>query len=486
MPRLDLKSLLIFIICLGSISIVHFANRNALSIHSPQSLQDGMSVRTADDASYLRPVENFLAGSGWQSNAAGTASFLTRTPGYGLFYLLFRSFLGERSAIMALLIFQVLLFAWALVLLPQLVMQLGVRAKIAWSLGFLCALLPSFSGFISYTLTEAVTPSLVIIFLFFLFGRQRLEAKAIWPASFVLAVLILIRPPMLIWVLSFPVLFFLHHPAYTLKRVLGAVFIAVLPLLAWQVWASAKAGEVVGLHPIYRSDANTLYRPVHKSIWQFHKAFGQSGEDFHRGIGALWDAALDGQEPDPEVAAIIGLADENAVDLIGREKLTMAYLDYYRILALQAPFFEKGVAMPGNTQNESSLAKKFNTFRSTYIRAFPFQSWVVVPLRVYGDLAFHSNLSLYVFQRHWRGNLLVEALRYISFGLHSGLFLLFPVCFFLCFRQKKILAIAVPVALYLLYLCTVQRGVEERYTVPVLIPMMLVVVGVTVPKKTPK
>src|SRR5690606_42026076 len=81
------------------------------------------------------------------------------------------------------------------------------------------------------------------------------------------------------------------------------------------------------------------------------------------------------------------------------------------------------------------------------------------------------------FQKVWRGNIFMEIFRYFSVLVHFGIFLCFPVAVILMRKSVLWLSVSIPIIIYLGYLCIVQRGVEERYTLPVLIPMLLVVAG---------
>jgi len=66
----------------------------------------------------------------------------------------------------------------------------------------------------------------------------------------------------------------------------------------------------------------------------------------------------------------------------------------------------------------------------------------------------------------------MEALRIICFANHFLAFYIFLISIFILFPNKNALLIIVPTACYLAYLCFVQRGIEERYTLPFLIPMV--------------
>ncbi len=475
MNRQQKYFLFLFLTTLVFSGVLHYSNLNCLKKKAPDLLRSGVSVSTSDDASYLSPAENWLNELGWHSNAAGNAALTGRSPGYGLLYATFRILLEEQHAIQALIVFQILLFSLAVALLPQVGGLLGLKHKVAFGVSLLVAVLPTFSGFLSYTLTEAITPSLVLIFLYFLLRSNRNCPSFFLVAAAFLGFLLLVRPPMLIWVFSVLVLMFSQPSRQIQKQFFSILIIALMPLLAWQIFISVQTEEIQGLHPIYQTDSNDLYRPLHSSIWNYHKTWGQEGPVFNQTVNALWGNAIHGENPNQTIEQIIQASDREAVNLIGSEKLRKAYSDYYNILVTQVPFHKSGRIVEGESLAEVVLKARFQEFRDKYTRHYFLDAYFVVPLKVYFKLAFHSNLSLFVFQKAWRGSLLMEMLRYFSFFIHSGLFLLFPLAAFSTRKSVLCRSVFIPVILYLGYLCFFQRGVEERYSLPVLVPMLLIV-----------
>lgn len=67
----------------------------------------------------------------------------------------------------------------------------------------------------------------------------------------------------------------------------------------------------------------------------------------------------------------------------------------------------------------------------------------------------------------------MEILRLLFFLLHASLFVLIWVALALSWRKWPKFAIYAVTAVYLVYLAWFQRGVEERYTLPVL-PVLLI------------
>ena len=88
-------------------------------------IRKGETVSTIDDASYLVPAKNFLESGNWIHNNGRKAYF--RTPGYGIFYLSFSSFLSEKLALKFLKNIQLILFALGIYLLTLLCFNLSKK-----------------------------------------------------------------------------------------------------------------------------------------------------------------------------------------------------------------------------------------------------------------------------------------------------------------------------------------------------------------------
>jgi hypothetical protein len=461
------SQIIIFILALASSVFWHGLNRHELLRDSPSALRQGVSVITQDDASYLAPAENFIAGKGWKSNAVGVAAYLTRSPGYGLFYMLFRAFLSEKAALFMVVLFQILLFSYAVSLIPRLCIELGLLEGTAIFVGLFAAVMPMFSGFLSYTLTEGLTVSLVLIFFYFVLRRNHAKRSLLF-ASMILGILLLIRPAMIVLLFAFVPFF---HRISRLNY-LKYIIIAVVPLCIWQIHISFLAGSLQTLHPIYQADSPSLYRPVHKEIWDFHKSWGHSGSEFHSFIASRDQGSESINELKKELQKSMP---SEVLETVGINRLASAYWEYEAILDKIDPYKDAGLALDGEFEQEQLLKEKFRQFRKEYIKQHFFYSNFIVPANVYRELAAHSNLNLYVFQKSLRGVLVIEVLRAFSAFIHVIVFLVFPIVFLLMFGNVNARIISIPLLVYIAYLVFIQRGVEERYTAPVLIPMFLLV-----------
>jgi hypothetical protein len=382
-----------------------------------------------------------------------------------LIYLSFRIFFPYQGALWSLYIFQIGLYAIAAGMVPILAHRMGLGREFAFIAGWFVALLPTFSGFLSYTVTEGLIPALVIIFFFVHSWDSK---RSLLYSGILLGVIILIRPAMIVLTLAY-----LPQARRFFSYRLGALSLSLIPVLIWQIWALNITGSWQGLHPIYHWDSNTLYRPVHQSVWDFHKMTGQTGVEFHRSISRLEQAARGEVPQELAINQLLSSLHPKVYETIPIETLRSAYADYVDLISVVDEYRQQGISVPGPLGGEQELIQKFEELKHDFVASnFAFANlWV--PVDVYFRMGLHSNLSLYIFQKTLRGNPVIEVFRYISFFIHASVFLLFPFACLLYFRRYAYMIL--PIAAYLLYLAFIQRGVEERYTLPFLIPMFLLV-----------
>ncbi len=448
---------------------VHLANHQFLASENPAALRDGVSVRTADDASYIRPVLNFLKSGVWKGSSPGVGAYVLRSPGYGMAFGVFAYLFGEANGLWAMVLFQLILWSLAVGAIPFLARGLGLKEKISWWLAVFIALMPMFYGFLSYTLTEALTPSLVIFFYTFLFLGIERKQKLLLVSAIVLGLLILVRPVMILLVIS-------YLPFYPVlkKRLLSVLLISLLPIFLWQVRVHRFTGRF-DLHPIYQSDTADLYRPLHEAAWGFHKMTGQTGVEFHQSMSLLWEAAEGAISETEAVNATIEKLHGSVIQTVSREELTEVYAQYIAVLRQQVPYQLANQPINEPLLGEADLTKQFDSMRKKYVSENFIRAWLVGPVTVVEELLLHSNLSLYLFQKPLRGNVLIEALRGLSLTVHL---LIYLFAFVFLFRKKspRSIAIWLPAILFFLYLIFVQRGIEERYMLPYLIPLFLLAI----------
>lgn len=474
------------LICLASTLLAmlfNFCNTHLLQSDGI-ALRDNQMVITADDISYLAPADNFIQNGVWKSNTIGNNAYYLRTPGYGGIYLIFK-LLFPTNALLALKLFQILLFGIStglLYLIAQWFCKNNIAATIA-SIVYGCT--PFACGFLSYTLTEAVTPALVIINLFCLLRYADKEHIGWLIAhSVFLAILIITRPVLGFWLgLSVVVIGTTHTTiANKIRHLLMVLFIAMLPTILWQIRGYQIANKVIGLHPIYSTDSPDVFRPSHLAVWQFTKKWNSNGEQFHNTIQQFWVAAEKGDTLPQCIEQTINKIPPKVVQTIGINNIHTAYTSYYQLLQKQMFFVHtNSLVSPQFCTQEQAVVQIFDSLSKVMSYKLPLQTHIITPLKSYCAMALHSNLSMYMFQKSFRGKKAMESMRLLFFAIHAFLFIIVWVALVIYRTDIVRLTIICLVCIYLIFLAWIQRGVEERYTLPVL-PLLIVIATGTIVK----
>jgi hypothetical protein len=431
-------------------------------------VRDGRAVMVVDDASYLQWVDRLLGARPDLDRGPLADRPGLRTPGYGLLYLLPRLVLAPGPAVSAMVWFQCLLFAAAAMLLWEALIATGISPWVRWSLVLAYALLPTFQGFLFYTISEGITPALSLVVACAALLMEHRRAKH-WTiiATLACAWLAFSRPALL-W-LALPLAAGAWARWRSLPRTAALVLLALLPLTGWWAYTSWLAGHPLGLHPVYRADEPGINRPMHGAFWELAKSWGARGDAFHGAMEPAFRAALECDTALRYADAYVALAPAGMLSAAQEVDIREAFRAWQRFncTALAPALRSAQGTVAGTTGDERSIMRTLERTTSEWRREYPAHHHLLVPVRVFGDMLGHSNLNLWLFQHTLRGAPWVEALRWVSASLHIALLLIAGVAF--AFRMPRALRLAsAGCVAYLFYLAYVQRGVEERYTLPVL------------------
>lgn len=426
----------------------------------------GRALRSVDAPSYLQAVDRLLGERPDLEQGPLKDRVDLRAPGYRVWYLLPRLFLEPLPALSVLTWLQCLLYAFAAALLWETASRLGATGWMSRLFIIAFATMPTFHGFLFHTLTEGVTPSLTLIVLCCSLMAGQAQGRGWLLAGLATWSLLLVTRPALVWtgVALLPAL-----------RALGGwragplVMLAVLPTLGWWALNSVKAGSPVGLHPVYRADEPGINRPVHGAFWELAKSWGANGDAFHAILEPAFRAAIACDTAAVFANDFVRLAPEGSLTADQREAIIAAFRDWQRFncTELGPALHSSEGTLRTSTALESRIVARLEALTSAWRSEQRFFHHAVVPMRVLRTLIVHSNLNLFLFQYALRGVWWVEFLRWLSASLHVVLF----GCVLLALRRSlptPMRLIAAGSMLYLLYLAYVQRGVEERYTLPVL------------------
>jgi len=479
----QIKNKAIYILCILSFLTAFTYNEINLG-HLPEDLKrDNETVITNDDASYFHPPQEYLKGNGWQEDYwGGKIGFFIRPPGYGFLYLLFLKITNFSSTLKLIKLLQLLLFSISVFWFYEIALFVLKDKKIAFAGAALYGLSPFCIGFLYYTLTEGITPALLLSFVWLLFKAYQSDKRKnlfYFLASAVFAYLFIVRPVLGIFGALLPVFLLFDLQNENFKKILLKVFcfgaVALSLMAIWQIRNYNIAGKYVGLHPIYFEDGNTIYREPFKQYWNFSGGWAERGDHGYSYMVPLWEAAITGDTSVKYVNAVIDSLPEHVRKYFGRPRLAGVFKDYQSAVLYQRTFYDKELPMPMEfSPEEIRSINGFKDLASEYRSEFPFQYYIASPFKVFTLMTFHSNLSLYIFQKTYRGTFLMEAVRLIFYSIHGLCFLILLINLFM-FRKEllfKWIFVFIPF-FYVFYLCFFQRGIEERYTLPIL-PFLLI------------
>lgn len=438
---------LILIAIAGTILAVFWQELNSSFLGIGGEPRFGM-VATADDASYLAPPKNFIDKGVWADNSEGLSRYFQRPPGYGMIFGLFHLLLRE-NALVALKLLQIGLYFLTLLFTGKIIHSLTSSEKWTIATSLIMAILPMYSGFMYYTLTEAITPFLLIWSVY-----SFLSARSIFGLTVPFALLLLVRPQLMI----FPIILLLFAIIQKEKIKTLALSFAFIPIALWMIRSTIIAEEFQGIHPIYSDTNVSLYRPGHAAMTDLFRIWESDGETFHQTIACL-SGVKDKKDLDKCTQSIPGEFLKQTKPLIEEYHHLLQRADY----AHSADF----------NLSEKAFVKKVQSTRKQIITHSMFTHHIATPAKSALYLLSKSQLNLNIFQDKFRGNVVMELVRWICI-LTINLGMLGLIIQLFRRRNKLITFLSASVLIYFFYLIYFQRMNEERYLTP-LLPILLVI-----------
>ena len=436
---------LIVIAFVGTILAIFWQELNTYYLQNTDSNRFGM-IQTADEASYLVPPINYLSEGIWADNSDGITRFYQRPPGYGSIYMICTLILGK-YALLGIKTIQILGYFFSILLIGKISILLLPKQKTALTAALITALLPMYSGFMYYTLTEGITPVLTLwtIYSYLNFNPSKKPFAVIIATS----LLILVRPQMIL----LPFLFIAYHLLKREKKLALVISIGFIPFALWQLRTFSISNEIPGLHSIYSSKNNTLFRPTHEAMTNLFRIWESDGEQFHAAIEAIKNNRLD--------EALL------EVPIEFHAEVKPILVEYERVLNSKNDFKSRKYLAA-----EKKLIRHTNAVINSLKKENKFLTHIKTPLESARYLLSKSQMNLYIFQDPLRGNPFIEFLRILSVILINLGFLAALMLFFR-FRLDVLTVLSVFICITFFYLIYVQRLNEERYLTPFL-PLLLI------------
>lgn len=196
--------------------------------HGLHSAWYGWGAETGDTPGYFEPVESFLRGAAYLPDY--------RMPGYGIPYLLFRSFTTPQGAGSAIILLQALLGMVSVVVLARCAKLLGAQRWVQYAVCLGYAAFARVVVYDVYWLTESLCTSALILGThgWLAHGRTASRGALFWSGLW-LAWAVFLRPVQLVWLLLLGVGILFTRTASVRQKV-GACALFLLPFAIADGW----------------------------------------------------------------------------------------------------------------------------------------------------------------------------------------------------------------------------------------------------------
>lgn len=432
------------VVLITTILMVILNEINLSHLYPEYPYKDGL-ITTADEYSYFFPAESLYQTGEWIASGDGSKAYL-RTPGYGFFYLI-ALVIGQSKAFLVLKILQISCFAGTLFLLFKILCKY-ISRQFSLVATIIFGLLPCFHGFTYYTLSESVIPFFMLWWVFSIIKPRKIDFVNLFLST---SLLVLIRPQLIV----FPIIFVVYYLIRKNKRSIY-LLAGLMPFLLWQLRTATIIGHWPDLHPVYSLSNNSIFRPPHQKLTELFKIWEHESDVFHENMGVL--SADSSEIARNKVAATIPVHFHQDV---------LPILKEFQLLRYRQGLYTS-IKINDYLPGEKELTERIDELTFQLKSENKIDYFIFTPLKSLKKLLFTSMMNLNVFQEAWKDNILVLALKILSFTL---ILLGFIHSFFFCFTPKqsieiRLLAFAVLISIF--YLAYFQRLNEERYLYPYL------------------
>jgi len=207
----------------------------------------------------------------------------------------------------------------------------------------------------------------------------------------------------------------------------------------------------------------SIYRPAHKEMTELYKNWEYRSAVFHQSI-----AKLDSDTSENTFNEVI-----NEIPKEFQEEVRPIIFQYQQHLYIQKELIASG-KLSELDDAEQEIAMEIKQTTNKIARNHAISAFVTTPISSAKELLLNSHLHQKIFQQFYRGNFLVEALRYLTIGIIVLSLLITLARSVIRFSDPAVWIMALGIAVTFVYLIYVQRLNEERYLYP-LIPIALVI-----------
>ena len=410
---------------------------------------------TADDASYIQPFRNWLEIGEWKDNSVGASSFIQRPPLLGLLYGLFESAFGANVGA-AWFSFTAIVQALSGVMFYSILRNRLVNNRVTFL--YLFVLFPPLFGFAGYRITESIIPFLLTYSVYAFFGYPK-KNRIHQIASILL--LYLTRPVLMLLILPLAVRrIYLWWPTKKWnKEVVLALLISLSIVGCWEGRKMIIADSVWNPHPIYHETNESLFREPHKSMTDLFRCWEWKSEEFHHWM-AICDA---GTLEKKDSSEFLYYLNERKVGSVFQELFPLM-LEFQSTQAEVKSHFGSKLKL---TNSEKDLVDRICDINGRFRAKNWWKVYVITPFNSMIHLVSKSQLNSQVFQKEFRGNILMESFRVLVFIVLLALYSSIILAFFS--RKRSYRQLALGAVLYAFILFWVQVLNEDRYMLPLIV-----------------
>ena len=294
-----------------------------------KSLDYGQTVFSVDNEYYVSPVENFLSGKGWKRGVGNSnGDYFRRVPGYSIVYLVFTAIFDKPVAHLLLKIFQLLLFLSTIPAIFFLCKQVSGKFS-SRVVTIVYALIPFISSWAYYTLTESISPFLLVFYFFCLFKAlnaidEGQKSKYYLLSSMFLAFGILTRPYISIAGLALFISSFRDFAWLQRKWVRFFYTSCLIPGLligSWTIRNYIISKEFVPLEKAFHPQSTDRMKPEFRGMVSFIKCWGGEGTEVGVYHELFYWAAIKGDTNSKYVVNILSHWPNEIIEEFGYDRL---------------------------------------------------------------------------------------------------------------------------------------------------------------------
>ena len=457
-------------------------NRQVNNITSGFSLVHNQTINSIDNYWYINHIKNYLKTGEFTYDTTSRLNAVRRTPLYPMFYGLHYVVFGEAGSFKAIKITQMLLYACSAVLLYIATFRFTGNKKVALLTYLIYATFLPFITYLSYTITEAVSPALNCIFLYFLSRTKQNNTIKNWLCSGIMFSILVLTRPNSIFVI-FSVLFLLiYYSKQSLKKILynGLAFVlgSILFFLPWMIHNYKKTnGDIILLEKYYGDQMDYGMPNMHLKYWI---ASWMNPGDYSSEI--ISNACIHTIIYQPETDkykftdSLLQKTPSAAWKGNKRQDVRDAYLSLYDYYYSKINHVHKDTL----AQLEAKSIENFNQLKTEFIKQAPFYHYVLVPLQYTKSLIFQSNSSTLAFLHNYESNPLLYFLKLYLYIFNIICYISLPLLLILYKKYKDIFWITLLyVSSTFFIIMYVNKNFEVRYTYTYF-PMLFMCVAIVI------